>query len=166
MPVRIRLARHGRRHRPFFWIVVADSRAPRDGKFIEKLGYYDPIPEKIRLHLDIERALYWLSKGAQPTESANSLLRKAGVYHLKFLLRGVEKGVHTRQEAFEKFLEWYRQKQQKIDLTLEGFELPSPSQDRTQEETPEASGKASSSGAISSENAQTSAESATTSTSS
>ncbi len=123
MAVRIRLARHGRRNRPFFWIVVANSRAPRDGKFIEKLGFYDPKPNPIRLHVDVDRALYWLGVGAQPTEAARALLRKAGVYHLQFLLRGVDKGVHTREEAYKRFFEWVAQKRQKINLTVTPDEL-------------------------------------------
>ncbi len=134
MAVRIRLARHGRRNRPFFWIVVANSRAPRDGKFIEKLGFYDPKPNPIRLHVDVDRALYWLGVGAQPTEAARALLRKAGVYHLQFLLRGVDKGVHTREEAYKRFFEWVAQKRQKINLTVTPDELhPTPTREEKEE---------------------------------
>ncbi len=79
MPVRIRLMRMGKRHRPFYRIVVADSRAPRDGKFIEKIGHYDPLPDPPEIVVDVDRAIYWLERGAQPTAAARSLLRRAGV---------------------------------------------------------------------------------------
>lgn len=80
MAVRIRLQRAGRKNRPFFRIVVADARAQRDGRFIERLGHYDPIPEPMELVINEERALYWLRQGAQPTETALSLLKRAGVW--------------------------------------------------------------------------------------
>ncbi|GIX07118.1 MAG: hypothetical protein KatS3mg115_1521 [Candidatus Poribacteria bacterium] len=80
MAVRIRLQRAGRKKRPFFRIVVADARAQRDGRFIERLGHYDPIPEPMELVINEERALYWLRQGAQPTETALSLLKRAGVW--------------------------------------------------------------------------------------
>ena len=79
MPVRIRLMRMGRRNRPFYRIVVADSKAPRDGKFVEILGHYDPLPDPPEIKVDVDRALYWLSVGAQPTHAAKCVLRRAGV---------------------------------------------------------------------------------------
>ncbi len=114
--------------------MVADSRAPRDGKFIEKLGYYDPKPQKIILKVDVEKAIDWLKKGAQPTEAARALLRKAGVFHLQFLLRGVEKGVLTRQEAYRRFFDWVKQKQKKINLDV-GIPLTEKEQSTEQETT-------------------------------
>lgn len=119
MPVRIRLQRHGRRKRPFYWIVVANSRAPRDGRFIEKLGVYDPKTEIPIIEIDHERAIEWLKRGAQPSEAAEHILRRAGVYHLMFLLRGVEKGVHTREEAYKKFNEWLKTQKKFRPLVVE-----------------------------------------------
>ncbi|NPA33456.1 MAG: 30S ribosomal protein S16 [Chlorobi bacterium] len=119
MPVRIRLQRHGRRKRPFYWIVVANSRAPRDGRFIEKLGVYDPNTEIPIIEIDHEKAIEWLKKGAQPSETAEHIMRRAGVYHLMFLLRGVEKGVHTREEAFKKFSEWLKTQKKFRPLVVE-----------------------------------------------
>lgn len=108
--MRIRLQRRGRRNRAFFWVVVADSRTPRDGKIIEKLGYYDPIPDPPVINVKVERAVEWLKRGAQPTEAARAILRKAGVFHYQFLMRGVEKGVLTEKEARERFAQWIAEK--------------------------------------------------------
>lgn len=80
MTVRIRLARHGRKKRPFYRLVVADSRSPRDGKFIEMIGTYNPLTDPADVRVDEERAMYWLKVGAQPSETARSLLRKVGVW--------------------------------------------------------------------------------------
>ncbi|AFM22153.1 MAG TPA: 30S ribosomal protein S16 [Acetomicrobium flavidum] len=80
MVVRIRLARHGRKKRPFYRLVVADSRSPRDGKFIEMIGSYNPLTDPAEVKVDEERAIYWLKVGAQPSDTARSLLRKAGVW--------------------------------------------------------------------------------------
>ncbi|HOB10845.1 MAG: 30S ribosomal protein S16 [Acetomicrobium sp.] len=80
MVVRIRLARHGRKKRPFYRLVVADSRSPRDGKFIEMIGTYNPLTDPAEVKVNEERAIYWLKVGAQPSDTARSLLRKAGVW--------------------------------------------------------------------------------------
>ncbi|SDX76298.1 SSU ribosomal protein S16P [Acetomicrobium thermoterrenum DSM 13490] len=80
MTVRIRLARHGRKKRPFYRLVVADSRSPRDGKFIEMIGTYNPLTDPADVKVNEERAMYWLKVGAQPSETARSLLRKVGVW--------------------------------------------------------------------------------------
>lgn len=80
MAVRIRLQRAGRKKRPFYRIVVADARANRDGKYVERIGHYDPIPERSQLVVNNERALYWLQQGAQPSETVKSLLRRVGVW--------------------------------------------------------------------------------------
>ncbi len=80
MVVRIRLARHGRKKRPFYRLVVADSRSPRDGKFIEMIGTYNPLTDPVEVKVNEERAIYWLKVGAQPSDTARSLLRKAGVW--------------------------------------------------------------------------------------
>ena len=81
MVVRIRLARHGRKKRPFYRLVVADSRSPRDGKFIEMIGTYNPLTDPAEVKVNEERAIYWLKVGAQPSDTARSLLRKAGVWN-------------------------------------------------------------------------------------
>ena len=82
MAVRIRLKRMGAKKRPFYRLVVADARAPRDGRFIEELGYYNPISNPVELKVDKEKALSWLQKGAQPSDTVKSLLKKAGVYEI------------------------------------------------------------------------------------
>ena len=92
MSVRIRLSRHGRKAAAYYHIVVADSRAPRDGKFIERLGSYNPNTNPATIELNFERALYWLQTGAQPSDTAKSLLSKQGVLLKKHLLEGVKKG--------------------------------------------------------------------------
>jgi small subunit ribosomal protein S16 len=88
MPTKIRLARHGRKARPIYHIVVADSRAPRDGKYIEKLGLYNPNTHPATIDLEFDKALDWLQKGAQPTDTARSLLSVKGVMMKKHLLDG------------------------------------------------------------------------------
>ncbi len=105
MPVRIRLQRHGRKNRPFYHIVAADSRAPRDGKFIEKLGTYNPLTKPASIVLDNERAYYWLTVGAQPSDTCRAILRYKGVLYLKHLMGGVKKGAMTEEEAMKRYEE-------------------------------------------------------------
>ncbi len=114
MPVKIRLQRKGRKKRPFYHIVVADVRAPRDGKFIERLGTYNPMTKPATIDLDRDRAYDWLVKGAQPTDTARAILRFKGVYYKKHLMRGVQKGALTTEEAEVKFNEWVEAKEAKI----------------------------------------------------
>ena len=111
MPVRIRLQRHGRRKRPFYHIVAADSRSPRDGKFIEKLGTYNPMTVPATIELDRIAAYNWLTKGAQPTNTAAAILRYKGVMYYKHLMRGVSKGALTQEEASEKWVAFIEQKE-------------------------------------------------------
>lgn len=106
MPAKIRLARHGRKGHAFYHIVVADSRAPRDGKYIDRLGSYDPNTTPATITIDFEKALSWLNKGAQPTDTANSLLRREGVLYKRHLLKGVEKGAFAMEVAEQRFQEW------------------------------------------------------------
>lgn len=113
MPVKIRLARHGRKARPIYHIVVADSRAPRDGKFIQKLGLYNPNTNPATIDLDFERALDWLQKGAQPTDTCRALLSKKGVLMKKHLLEGVKKGAFAEDEADKRFDAWLKDKEMK-----------------------------------------------------
>ncbi|GAA4313628.1 30S ribosomal protein S16 [Compostibacter hankyongensis] len=106
MPVKIRLQRKGRSKRPFYYIVVADGRSPRDGKFIQKIGTYNPLTVPASIHLDRNRALHWLQKGAQPTDTVRRILSFKGVLYLKHLLRGVQLGLFDEKTAFEKFDKW------------------------------------------------------------
>ncbi len=114
MPVKIRLARHGRKRRAFYHIVVADSRAPRDGKFIERIGSYNPNTNPATIDLDFDSALSWLRKGAQPTDTARAILSYEGVLHMNHLLKGVAKGALTEEQAKEKFEAWKQEKLAKI----------------------------------------------------
>ncbi len=112
MATKIRLQRHGRKSYAFYSIVVADSRAPRDGKFIEKLGTYNPNTDPATIDLNFEKALSWVLKGAQPTDTARNILSREGVYMKKHLLGGVSKGAFGEAEAEAKFEAWKQNKQQ------------------------------------------------------
>ncbi len=114
MPVKIRLARRGKKRYAFYHIVVADSRAPRDGRFIEKIGYYNPNTNPATIELDFDKALDWLQKGAQPTETVRAILSYKGVLMKKHLLDGVKKGAFDEAEAERRFQAWYEQKMKKI----------------------------------------------------
>ncbi|WP_185870736.1 30S ribosomal protein S16 [Blattabacterium cuenoti] len=110
MSVKIRLKRIGKKHNPVYHIVVSDSRSPRDGKFIEKLGTYNPHTDPPSTVLKMKNAVSWLMKGAQPTETVKSIFSKNGVFLKKHLLEGVKKGVLTDEEVHRKFHMWYKQK--------------------------------------------------------
>ncbi|WP_317048820.1 30S ribosomal protein S16 [Flavilitoribacter nigricans] len=110
----MRLQRKGRKKRPFYHIVVADARAPRDGRFIEKLGVYNPMTVPATIELDREKAYDWLTKGAQPTDTVRAILRFKGVLYKKHLMRGVKKGAMTAEEAETKFGEWVEAKESKV----------------------------------------------------
>ncbi len=114
MPLKIRLQRHGRKARPFFWIVAADSRAKRDGKFIEKLGIYNPTTNPATIELDFDNSLKHLLNGAQPTDTARRILSYKGVMYKKHLLGGVTKGALTEEEVEKKFEAWMKDKEGKI----------------------------------------------------
>ena len=114
MPVKIRLQRRGRTHYSEFAIVVANSRAPRDGKFIEKLGTYNPNTNPASITLNFDRALYWIQVGAQPTDTARAILSYKGVMMMDHLLRGVKKGAFDEAEAKRRFEDWKREKEAKI----------------------------------------------------
>ena len=114
MATKIRLQRQGRKRRPMFHIVVADSRAPRDGKYIERLGLYNPNTNPATITLDFDRSLYWIQTGAQPSDTANAILSYKGVLHKDHLLRGVKKGALTPEQAEEKFTQWLEAKESKI----------------------------------------------------
>src|ERR1700761_199794 len=106
MAVKIRLQRHGSKKRPFYFIVVASTTAPRDGKFIEKLGTYNPLTVPATVRIDRERSLHWLHKGAQPTNTCRRILSFKGVLFLKHLMRGVSLGLFDEKMAMEKFEQW------------------------------------------------------------
>jgi small subunit ribosomal protein S16 len=114
MPVKIRLSRHGRKKRPFYQIVIADSRAPRDGRNIERIGIYNPNTNPATIELDFDRALDWLQKGAQPTETCRAILSYKGVLYKNHLLNGVKKGAFSDEEAEKRFQTWIKEKENKI----------------------------------------------------
>lgn len=118
MPVKMRLQRKGRKKRPFYHIVVADARAPRDGRFIEKLGVYNPMTVPATIELDREKAYDWLTKGAQPTDTVRAILRFKGVLYKKHLMRGVKKGAMSVEEAEVKFTEWVEAKEAKVSARV------------------------------------------------
>ncbi|NNV57843.1 30S ribosomal protein S16 [Limnovirga soli] len=109
MAVKIRLQRHGSKKRPFYFIVVADARAPRDGKFIQKIGTYNPLAVPAAIQLDRQKALEWLHKGAQPTDTVRRILSFKGVLYLKHLLRGVKLGLFDEATAMVKFQKWHEE---------------------------------------------------------
>lgn len=115
MPVKIRLARHGKKHQAYYHIVVADGRAPRDGKFIEVIGKYNPNTNPATIHIDEVKALDWLSKGAQPTDTTKAILSYKGIIYKRHLQRGVAKGILTQEQADEKFQKWMENKHNKIE---------------------------------------------------
>ncbi len=119
MPVKLRLQRKGRKKQPFYHIVAADARAPRDGRFIERLGTYNPMTKPATIELDREKSYKWLRNGAQPTETVRSILRFKGVLYLKHLQLGVEKGALTQEQADEKFNTWLEQKEAKVAARFE-----------------------------------------------
>ena len=114
MAVKMRLQRHGSKKRPFYFIVVADARAPRDGKFIQKVGTYNPLTVPATIQLDRQKALEWLNKGAQPTDTVRRILSFKGVLFLKHLLRGVKLGLFDDATAMTKFQTWHNEHEANI----------------------------------------------------
>ncbi len=119
MAVKIRLQRHGSKKRPYYFIVVADARSPRDGKFIQKLGTYNPLTVPATIQVESEKVLEWLTKGAQPTDTVRRILSFKGVLYLKHLLRGVKLGLFDNAAAIEKFQKWHGEHETKIKKTKE-----------------------------------------------
>ncbi|MCL2414402.1 MAG: 30S ribosomal protein S16 [Bacteroidales bacterium] len=115
MPVRIRLQRQGKKGQPFYHIVVADGRAPRDGKFIEKLGTYNPMTNPATVTVDVDKAVKWMRNGAQPSDTAKTLLSHKGAMLKHHLLKGVDKGALTLEQAETKFQTWVAEKETKIN---------------------------------------------------
>jgi small subunit ribosomal protein S16 len=114
MAVKMRLQRHGSKKRPFYFIVVADVRASRDGKFIQKIGTYNPLTVPATIQLDRQKALEWLHKGAQPTDTVRRILSFKGVLYLKHLLRGVKLGLFDDAAAMVKFQAWHDEHEAQI----------------------------------------------------
>ncbi len=118
MATKIRLQRHGRKNYAFYSIVIADSRAPRDGRFTEKVGTYNPNTNPATVELNFERALHWVLCGAQPTDTVRNILSKEGVYLMKHLLGGVKKGAFDEAAAQAKFNAWKSEKDNKLNTLL------------------------------------------------
>jgi small subunit ribosomal protein S16 len=114
MPAKIRLTRQGRKNIPYYHIVVADSRAPRDGRYIERLGKYFPKTNPASIELDFDRALYWLQTGAEPTDTCRSILSDQGVLMKNHLLNGVKKNALTLEQVEAKFNAWIAEKDKKV----------------------------------------------------
>ncbi len=121
MPVKIRLQRHGKKGKPFFWIVAADARAKRDGKFLEKLGIYNPTTNPATIELDVDSSVKWLQNGAQPTDTARAILSYKGVLLKNHLAGGVRKGALTEEQAEEKFNAWVEEKEGKVEAKKENL---------------------------------------------
>ncbi len=119
----MRLQRFGKKGRVFFHIVIADGRAPRDGRFIEKIGTYNPLTRPAEIDLDTDKALEWLNRGAQPSDTVRAILSYKGILYKKHLLKGVEKGALTQQQADAKFNEWMVEKEAKISAVVKAREL-------------------------------------------
>jgi small subunit ribosomal protein S16 len=122
MATRIRLARHGRRKQAFYHIVVADQKAPRNGRYIEKLGVYNPNTNPATIELDFDGAVNWLLKGAQPSDTVRAMLSYKGVMMKKHLLAGVAKGAFTEEEAEKRFTAWMEVKESKVADKKSGLE--------------------------------------------
>ncbi len=121
MSVKIRLQRHGKKGKPFFHIVAADARSPRDGKFIERIGSYNPNTNPATIDLDNAKALSWLQNGAQPTETARAILSYRGVLYRLHLQKGVLKGALTQEEADKRWADWNNGKESKIQSKRDGL---------------------------------------------
>ncbi len=119
MAVKIRLQRKGRKKAPFYHIVIADARAPRDGRFIEKIGIYNPITKPATVDIDRDKAFEWLMKGAEPTDTINAILRYKGVLYRKHLARGVKKGALTQEKADQMYQDWIIAKEGQIAVKVE-----------------------------------------------
>ena len=121
MSVKIRLQRHGKKGKPFYWVVAADSRAKRDGKYLEKIGTYNPNTNPATVDINIDAAVQWLFDGAQPTDTARTLLSYKGALLKHHLQGGVRKGALTQEQADAKFTAWLEEKANKINAKKDGL---------------------------------------------
>lgn len=115
MPVKIRLQRRGKKGKPYFWILAADGRSKRDGKYLEKIGFYNPTTNPAQIELDVDLAVKWLQNGAQPTDTVRAILSYKGALLKNHLAGGVRKGALTEEQAEAKFNEWLESKRGSID---------------------------------------------------
>ena len=115
MPVKIRLQRHGKKGKPYFWIIASDSRSKAEGKFLEKIGFYNPTHNPAQIDVDVDLAVKWLQNGAQPTDTVRAILSYKGVLLKNHLAGGVRKGALTEEQAETKFNEWLDNKSGSID---------------------------------------------------
>jgi len=121
MAVKLRLQRHGKKGKPFYWIVAADARSKRDGKFLEKIGSYNPNVNPAIIDLDVDGAVKWLQNGAQPTDTAKAILSYKGALLKNHLAGGVRKGALTEEQAEAKFQAWLDEKAAKVDSKKDGL---------------------------------------------
>ena len=121
MPVKIRLQRHGKKGKPYYWIVAADARSKRDGKYLEKLGAYNPNTNPATVELDVDGAVQWLQNGAQPTDTARAILSYKGAMLKNHLAGGVAKGALTEEQAESKYNAWLEEKATKVDAKEAGL---------------------------------------------
>ena len=122
MPVKIRLQRHGKKGKPFYWIVAADARSKRDGKFLEKLGIYNPNTNPATIEVKLDNAVTWLQNGAQPTDTAKAILSYKGVLLKHHLLGGLRKGALTEEQVEEKFNAWMEEKSKSVADKVGGLD--------------------------------------------
>ena len=122
MSVKIRLQRHGKKGKPFYWIVAADARSKRDGKYLEKLGTYNPNFNPAKIEINVDGTVQWLQNGAQPTDTAKSILSYKGILLKNHLVGGVRKGALTEEQAEAKFQAWIEDKSTKIDAKKSDLE--------------------------------------------
>ena len=121
MPVKLRLQRHGKKGKPFYWLVAADARSKRDGKYLEKVGVYNPNTNPATVDINVDKAVQWLENGAQPTDTAKNLLSSKGILLKKHLNGGVKKGAITQEQADKKFAAWVADKEAKLLAEKEGI---------------------------------------------
>jgi len=121
MSVKIRLQRHGKKGKPFYWIVAADARSKRDGRYLEKLGVYNPNTNPAIIELDLDGAVTWLQNGAQPTDTARAILSYKGAMLKNHLEGGIKKGALTEEQAAEKFEAWMKEKEAKVEAKADGL---------------------------------------------
>jgi small subunit ribosomal protein S16 len=114
MPVRIRLQRHGKKGKPFYWVVAADARSKRDGKYLEKLGTYNPNTHPATVDLDVDASVKWLQNGAEPTNTVKAILSNKGVLLKHHLVKGVAKGALTEEQVEERFAQWLAEKERAV----------------------------------------------------
>ncbi|NOX45724.1 MAG: 30S ribosomal protein S16 [Chlorobi bacterium] len=123
MPTKIRLQRKGKKGQPFYHIVIADGRAPRDGKYIERIGSYNPITKPAEINIQFDRALHWLQTGAQPTDTVRAILSYKGILYKNHLDKGVKKGALTQEQADAKFDSWLKDKEAKVEGEVKNIEI-------------------------------------------